>query len=139
MATEFNNFKDLIADEPDGMVRVNIVNRDGSIAIRDVRMPISSPLVQEGTYFTSYMANVMFVRDTDTGELILRTPVKAGLMDEDVVFGAGTMAHTTYEGTLVTNHNQSNGSILETFTSNDGSITTRRVTFTPNGWQGRQL
>ena len=139
MAIEFTAFKDLVVNEPDGMKRINAINRDGSIAMRDVRMVISSPIVQEGTLFTNNMANVMLVRDTDTGELILRTPVKAGLMNEDVVFGSGSIMHTTYEGTLVTNHNQPDGSILETFTSHDNIVTTRRITFTPNGWQGRQI
>lgn len=40
-------YRDLLVDEDDGKIRVNLLNRDGTVALHDVSMELSSPVAQE--------------------------------------------------------------------------------------------
>lgn len=57
----------MIVDEPDGYARVNLVQRNGSAAVRDSRVEVSSPIVQQGDQMGAAFAN-LFSRLSDDAD-----------------------------------------------------------------------
>jgi hypothetical protein len=66
---EKNWAKNLITDEPDGIARYNVINRDGTIAQHEVYLQIASLVMQNPTLFVASFLNALLDRDSDTGEL----------------------------------------------------------------------
>lgn len=58
-----NPYKDLIVDEPDGIARINLVRRDGSILETDLKVEVSSPILQQGSKFGAAELNIFISRD----------------------------------------------------------------------------
>ncbi|MEG2022278.1 MAG: hypothetical protein RR087_10940 [Oscillospiraceae bacterium] len=52
-------FKDLIVNEQDGKKRIRLLNRDGTIALNDVYVEISSPISQNGDSFGALETNLL--------------------------------------------------------------------------------
>lgn len=64
-------YRDLLVDEDDGKIRVNLLNRDGTVALHDVSMELSSPVAQEGDSFGAAAANLLLQLDEDGAPEVL--------------------------------------------------------------------
>lgn len=64
-------YRDLLVDEDDGKIRVNLLNRDGTVALHDVSMELSSPVAQEGDSFGAAAANLLLRLDEDGAPEVL--------------------------------------------------------------------
>ncbi len=60
-----NEYKDLIVDEPDGIVRYDFVDRAGNVVIPDVMLRISSTILQKGDSFGATEMNAFIERNED--------------------------------------------------------------------------
>ncbi|MEG0473152.1 MAG: hypothetical protein RR588_12535 [Solibacillus sp.] len=58
-------YKDRIVDEIDGAPRFNIVKRDGTIATADVKIELSSAVLQAGDKFGANEINTFITRNDD--------------------------------------------------------------------------
>lgn len=79
-------FKDLLVDEQDGKIRVNLLNRDGTVALHDVSLEVSSPVVQQGDDFGAAAANKLLRLDDDDRPQLAIQPQEVG--------GLATYTHT---------------------------------------------
>ena len=71
-------FKDLKVDEPDGKVYLTLYNRDGSAALRDVSVQVSSKIVQQGDNWTAAAANLLLEIGEDGHPQLALTPADIG-------------------------------------------------------------
>ena len=71
-------FKDLKVDEQDGKVYVTLHNRDGSVALRDVAVEISSKIVQQGDAWNAAAANLLLRLDEEGKPKLALTPAQIG-------------------------------------------------------------
>ena len=71
-------FKDLKVDEKDGKVYVTLYNRDGSVALRDVAVDVSSKIVQRGDKWTAAAANLLLRIGDDGQPQLALTPAQIG-------------------------------------------------------------
>lgn len=67
------SFRDTIPDEADGRLYVSLLNRDGTVALHDVAVEVSSPLVQQGDKFGAAAVNLLLELD-DEGRPRLAIP-----------------------------------------------------------------
>lgn len=71
-------FRDLKVNEPDGKVYLTLYNRDGSPALRDVSVGVSSEVVQQGDNWTAAAANLLLRLDEDGQPQLALTPQTIG-------------------------------------------------------------
>ena len=71
-------FRDLKVNEPDGKVYLTLFNRDGSPALRDVSVGVSSEVVQQGDNWTAAAANLLLRLDEDGQPQLALTPQTIG-------------------------------------------------------------
>lgn len=64
-------FKDMVVDEPDSVARVNLINRDGSVALHEVSVELASPVVQQGDSWGAKEANLLLQIDDDGVPVLL--------------------------------------------------------------------
>mgnify|MGYP005771281027 FL=1 len=67
-------FRDLKVNESDGNVYLTLYNRDGSAALRDVSVGVSSEVVQQGDNWTAAAANLLLRLDEDGQPQLALTP-----------------------------------------------------------------
>lgn len=75
-------FRDLKVNESDGKVRLNLYNRDGSVALRDVSAEISSEIVQLGDRWSAAAANRLLKIDENGQPQVALTPKDIGAANE---------------------------------------------------------
>lgn len=56
-------YTDLIVDEPDGIARIDLVKRDGSVFETDLSVRISSEILQQASKFGAAEINKFISRD----------------------------------------------------------------------------
>ena len=61
------SYRDTIPDEADGRLYVSLLNRDGTVALHDVAVEVSSPLVQQGDKFGAAAVNLLLSWTTRAG------------------------------------------------------------------------
>ena len=71
-------FRDLKVNEQDGNVYLTLYNRDGSAALRDVAVKVSSEVVQQGDNWTAAAANLLLRLDDDGQPQLALTPQSIG-------------------------------------------------------------
>lgn len=71
-------FRDLKVNEPDGKVYLTLFNRDGSPALRDVSVGVSSEVVQPGDNWTAAAANLLLRLDEEGAPQLALTPESIG-------------------------------------------------------------
>lgn len=71
-------FRDLKVNEPDGKVYLTLFNRDGSAALRDVSVKVSSEVVQPGDNWTAAAANLLLRLDEEGAPQLALTPESIG-------------------------------------------------------------
>lgn len=71
-------FRDLKVNEPDGNVYLTLYNRDGSAALRDVSVKVSSQVVQPGDNWTAAAANLLLRLDEEGAPRLALTPEHIG-------------------------------------------------------------
>lgn len=59
------DFKDLIVNEADGKARYNLIDRQGVIVQKDVRLEVSSEVLQQGDIFGALAANRTLMLEED--------------------------------------------------------------------------
>ncbi len=69
-------FRDLQVNEADGKIRLTFYNRDGSIALQDINVEVSSEIVQQGDRWSASAANQLLRLD-ENGAPVLAIPPKA--------------------------------------------------------------
>ncbi len=71
-------FRDLKVNESDGNVYLTLYNRDGSAALRDVSVKVSSEVVQPGDNWTAAAANLLLRLDEEGAPQLALTPESIG-------------------------------------------------------------
>ena len=71
-------FRDLKVNEPDGNIYLTLYNRDGSAALRDVSVKVSSEMVQPGDSWTAAAANLLLRLDDEGAPQLALTPESIG-------------------------------------------------------------
>lgn len=71
-------FRDLKVNEQDGKVYLTLYNRDGSPALRDVSVGVSSEVTQPGDNWTAAAANLLLRLDEDGQPQLALTPESIG-------------------------------------------------------------
>lgn len=71
-------FRDLKVNESDGNIYLTLYNRDGSTALRDVSMKVSSEIVQPGDNWTAAAANLLLRLDEEGQPQLALTPENIG-------------------------------------------------------------
>ena len=71
-------FRDLKVNESDGNVYLTLYNRDGSVALRDVSVKVSSEVVQPGDNWTAAAANLLLRLDEEGAPQLALTPESIG-------------------------------------------------------------
>ena len=71
-------FRDLKVNESDGNVYLTLYNRDGSAALRDVSVKVSSEVVQPGDNWTASAANLLLRLDEEGAPQLALTPESIG-------------------------------------------------------------
>ena len=71
-------FRDLKVNERDGKVYLTLYNRDGSAALRDVSVQVSSPVVQPGDNWSAAAANLLLRLDEEGRPQLALTPESIG-------------------------------------------------------------
>lgn len=71
-------FRDLKVNEQDGKVYLTLYNRDGSAALRDVSVGVSSEVVQPGDHWTAAAANLLLRLDEEGQPQLALTPEDIG-------------------------------------------------------------
>lgn len=56
-------YTDLIVNEPDGIARIDLVRRDGSVVETDLMVRISSEIMQQASKFGAAEINKFVIRD----------------------------------------------------------------------------
>lgn len=71
-------FRDLKVNESDGNIYLTLYNRDGSAALRDVSVKVSSEVVQPGDNWTAAAANLLLRLDEEGAPQLALTPESIG-------------------------------------------------------------
>lgn len=72
------SFRDLKVNESDGNIYLTLYNRDGSAALRDVSVKVSSEVVQPGDNWTAAAANLLLRLDEEGAPQLALTPESIG-------------------------------------------------------------
>lgn len=72
------SFRDLKVNESDGNIYLTLYNRDGSVALRDVSVKVSSEVVQPGDNWTAAAANLLLRLDEEGAPQLALTPESIG-------------------------------------------------------------
>lgn len=84
-------FRDLKVNESDGKVYLTLYNRDGSAALRDVSVAVSSEVLQPGDNWTAAAANLLLRLDEEGTPQLALTPQSIGAAPAEN--GVGAYAH----------------------------------------------
>lgn len=92
------SFRDTIPDEADGRLYVSLLNRDGTVALHDVAVEVSSPLVQQGDKFGAAAVNLLLELDDEGRPRLAIPPAAVGGMASYTHAKTGTVHELTGEG-----------------------------------------
>lgn len=92
------SFRDTIPDEADGRLYVSLLNRDGTVALHDVAVEVSSPLVQQGDKFGAAAVNLLLELDDEGRPRLAIPPAAVGGVANYTHTKTGTVHELTGEG-----------------------------------------